>query len=75
MAYVGPGKGDYLVFTEGIDNDGDGKFNEDGVGGLDLNRNYPENWRPITETTELPVGASRLSRNPDSCPVLCRGVG
>ncbi|MDO8967529.1 M14 family metallopeptidase [Algoriphagus sp.] len=41
-----PGKGEYLVYTEGIDNDGDGNFNEDGVGGLDLHRNYPENWRP-----------------------------
>lgn len=43
-----PGKGEYLVYTEGIDNDGDGSFNEDGVGGLDLHRNYPENWRPNT---------------------------
>jgi hypothetical protein len=41
-----PGKGDYLVYTEGIDNDGDGSYNEDGIGGLDLHRNYPENWRP-----------------------------
>ncbi|AMQ57600.1 M14 family metallopeptidase [Algoriphagus sanaruensis] len=41
-----PGKGDYLMYTEGIDNDGDGSYNEDGVGGLDLHRNYPENWRP-----------------------------
>ncbi|MFV8227118.1 hypothetical protein ACNKXV_14300, partial [Christiangramia aquimixticola] len=43
-----PGKGDYLVYTEGIDNDGDGSYNEDGIGGLDLHRNYPENWRPNT---------------------------
>ncbi|MGH7447485.1 MAG: M14 family zinc carboxypeptidase, partial [Longimicrobiales bacterium] len=28
------------------DNDGDGRYNEDGIGGLDLHRNYPENWRP-----------------------------
>lgn len=41
-----PGKGDYLMYTEGIDNDGDGSYNEDGIGGLDLHRNYPENWRP-----------------------------
>ena len=39
--------GDYLVLPEGIDNDGDGKINEDGIGGLDLHRNYPENWRPM----------------------------
>ncbi len=36
----------WCVATEGIDNDLDGRFNEDGVGGLDLHRNYPENWRP-----------------------------
>ena len=41
------GKGDYIVSSEGIDNDGDGRVNEDGIGGLDLHRNYPENWRPM----------------------------
>ena len=46
MKRVFPGKGEYLIYTEGIDNDLDGSFNEDGVGGLDLHRNYPENWRP-----------------------------
>ena len=46
MKRVFPGKGDYLLYTEGIDNDGDGDYNEDGIGGLDLHRNYPENWRP-----------------------------
>lgn len=34
----------YDVWTEGIDNDGDGRFNEDRVGGVDLNRNFPANW-------------------------------
>ncbi|WP_316929121.1 M14 family metallopeptidase [Nitritalea halalkaliphila] len=47
MQRVLAGKGDYLMYTEGIDNDGDGKYNEDGIGGLDLHRNYPENWRPM----------------------------
>lgn len=36
----------WVVQSEGIDNDGDGLINEDGIGGLDLHRNYPENWRP-----------------------------
>lgn len=36
----------WAVISEGADNDGDGQFNEDGVGGLDLHRNYVENWRP-----------------------------
>ena len=41
------GKGDYIVSPEGLDNDGDGRTNEDGIGGLDLHRNYVENWRPM----------------------------
>ena len=45
------GKGQYSVVPEGIDNDGDGRVGEDGIGGLDLHRNYPENWRPMTEMT------------------------
>jgi len=42
---VEEGKGEWMVASEGIDNDQDGRFNEDGIGGLDLHRNYPENWR------------------------------
>ncbi len=32
--------GNYRVLSEGIDNDQDGKFNEDGEGGVDFNRNF-----------------------------------
>jgi hypothetical protein len=32
-------KGNYLVYTEGIDNDKDGNFNEDGEGGVWFNKN------------------------------------
>jgi hypothetical protein len=51
MKRVASGKGIYLTSSEGVDNDGDGKINEDGIGGLDLHRNYPENWRPEKEET------------------------
>jgi hypothetical protein len=34
----------YMVRSEGTDNDGDGEFNEDGVGGIDMNRNFPRTW-------------------------------
>jgi hypothetical protein len=34
----------YQMISEGIDNDGDGEFNEDRAGGVDLNRNFPANW-------------------------------
>jgi hypothetical protein len=47
MVRAPAGKGDYQITPEGIDNDGDGRINEDGIGGLDLHRNYPENWRPM----------------------------
>ncbi|MBS3819666.1 hypothetical protein KGY73_09220 [bacterium] len=45
---VRPGeKGEYtLLGQEGIDNDGDGRINEDGPGGYDMNRNYGYNWQP-----------------------------
>jgi len=39
-----PGAVRFQVYSEGIDNDGDGRFNEDQVGGVDLNRNFPSNW-------------------------------
>jgi hypothetical protein len=34
----------YDVMSEGIDDDNDGRRNEDGVGGIDMNRNFPRNW-------------------------------
>jgi len=36
----------YQVVREGVDNDGDGRVNEDGIGGIDMNRNFPRNWEP-----------------------------
>jgi hypothetical protein len=51
MRRVRDGEGDYEVYSEGVDTDGDGRYNEDGIGGLDLHRNYPENWRPMREET------------------------
>lgn len=32
--------------TEGIDNDGDGRVNEDETDGHDMNRNWPADWQP-----------------------------
>lgn len=48
MVRCKPGElGSYrLLGWEGIDNDGDGRLNEDGPGGVDLNRNFPSSWRP-----------------------------
>ncbi len=39
--------GDWILLgQEGIDNDGDGRVNEDGPGGYDMNRNWPSDWQP-----------------------------
>ena len=39
----------YKIYSEGIDNDGDEKINEDGFRMRFLsNRNYPGNWKPVT---------------------------
>ncbi|MFM8980455.1 MAG: M14 family metallopeptidase [Planctomycetia bacterium] len=38
-----------LLGSEGTDEDGDGRLNEDPVGGVDPNRNWPGNWRPEAE--------------------------
>ena len=34
----------YSDYSEGIDNDNDGQINEDPVGGVNLNRNFPQRW-------------------------------
>ncbi|MCX6563610.1 MAG: M14 family metallopeptidase [Candidatus Aminicenantes bacterium] len=40
-------KGDYIMLgSEGIDNDHDGRVDEDDAGGYDGNRNYPFDWQP-----------------------------
>jgi hypothetical protein len=48
MVRVKPGeKGEWRrIGSEGIDNDGDGRVNEDGPGYLDMNRNYGFKWQP-----------------------------
>ncbi len=48
MVRVKPGeKGEYtLLGREGIDNDGDGRINEDAEGYVDPNRNWGINWQP-----------------------------
>ncbi len=37
-------KGSFLLFSEGIDNDRDGSYNEDGKGGVNFNRNFTYNY-------------------------------
>lgn len=47
MKRADPRKGEtgaYRLFTEGVDNDGDGFVNEDPPGGVDLNRNFTHEY-------------------------------
>ena len=37
-------KGVYKILQEGLDNDGDGEFNEDPLGGVDVARNFPHDF-------------------------------
>ncbi len=48
LARVKPGEAGEFIYLglEGIDNDGDGRINEDGPGGYDMNRNWPADWQP-----------------------------
>ncbi len=43
----GEEQGDWILLgQEGLDDDGDGRANEDGKGGYDMNRNWPSDWQP-----------------------------
>lgn len=66
-------EGEWRVDSEGIDNDKDGRINEDGVGGLDINRNWPSQWQqewiqggagpyPLSEPETQAVAEFLLSR-------------
>jgi len=57
--------GAYLVYSEGIDNDKDGLFNEDGPGGVNFNRNLTFNY----EEFGLNAGLHPVSE-PESKTVL-----
>lgn len=43
-------KGMYRIMSEGIDNDKDGYYNEDPIGGINLNENFPHQFQHFTKT-------------------------
>jgi len=46
-------KGIYALYTEGLDNDGDGEYNEDAAGGVEVNRNFPHDFEYDTAAAGL----------------------
>ena len=81
MVEVKPGeKGEWrLLGSEGIDNDGDGKVNEDSEGYVDPNRNWPFEWMPPyvqagagdypLSGTGLKALANYIEKRPNICMV------
>ncbi|MFQ5501163.1 MAG: M14 family metallopeptidase [Phycisphaerae bacterium] len=66
-----PAKGErpvFKVYAEGLDNDGDGEYNEDGIGGTILNRNFPHAY------PELGAGAGRYHLSEPESLALARFV-
>ncbi len=55
-------RGVWRLLTEGLDRDGDGKINEDGAGGVDLDRNFPHGWQPDLPASGLSSPSESESR-------------
>ncbi len=51
-------KGIYRLYTEGLDDDGDGSYNEDGPGGTDPGINFPHLFKPHTADGGLWPGST-----------------
>jgi hypothetical protein len=49
-------KGVYKLYSEGIDNDQDGFYNEDGPGGVDISLNFPHLFKFFTKSGGLWAG-------------------
>lgn len=70
MLNVKDGEGDYMIYPEGIDVDGDGVINSDTIGGLDLHRQDSNAWRPMTEDTGWGYTQNGGSQAPYSEPEI-----
>lgn len=51
-------RGIYKIYDEGIDDDGDGEYNEDGKGGTDINANFPHLFEPFKAQSGLYPGST-----------------
>lgn len=64
MRLADPKKGEsgiYKMYSEGLDNDEDGLYNEDPPGGIELNRNFPHDFEFYIKTAGLwPVSSPEV---------------
>lgn len=75
-------KGVYLVFNEGVDLDFDGKYSEDGDGGVNIDRNftfdypafYPESGTYATSEPEAKALMNFIYSNPQIASILQFGL-
>jgi hypothetical protein len=51
-------RGEYKIYTEGIDNDGDGEYNEDGEGGINIGITFPHLFPKLKKEAGLWPGQS-----------------
>jgi hypothetical protein len=56
-------KGMFKLYTEGIDNDGDGKYNEDTPGGVNIGINFPHLFKPFKNNAGAWAGVEEESFN------------
>ena len=54
--------GSWLVYTEGIDNDKDGLFNEDNPGGVNFNNNFSFEYEEFGENAGINAASEKESR-------------
>ncbi len=53
--------GTYKIYTEGIDNDGDGLYNEDTKGGVNVGINFPQDFKHFTSDAGKWAGSTSES--------------
>jgi hypothetical protein len=54
-------KGIFMLYSEGVDNDGDGQYNEDGTGGVNIGINFPHLFNFHTQTGGAWAGSENES--------------
>ncbi|HDZ41542.1 MAG TPA: peptidase M14 [Bacteroidetes bacterium] len=55
-------QGSWIVYTEGTDNDSDGKFNEDSQGGVNFNNNFSFEYEEFGENAGIHAASEKESR-------------